>query len=85
MHAVPIADAPNVKIAKSLKYPSQKLEIRWVIKVCTKKRKNACLYVLIFVYARYSGTKAISVNIGFPNKEISFGIAAERIMLEKME
>ena len=40
---VPIAEAPNVKIAKSLKYANQKLEIKWVVIAWIKNSQNAHL------------------------------------------
>jgi hypothetical protein len=61
MQAVPIADAPRVKTAKSLKYASQKLEIRWVVRVWIKKAIKAVLKSLILLKMIYKGIKAARV------------------------
>ena len=61
IQAVPKAEAPRVNIAKSLKYASQKLEIRWVVRVCIKKAINAVLKSFILLKIRYNGMKAARV------------------------
>ena len=52
MQAVPKAEAPSVNIAKSLKYASQKLEIKCVVSVCKKKARKASRKFLILLNIR---------------------------------
>ena len=85
MQAVPKAEAPSVKTAKSLKKASQKLEIKCVVRVCKKNTQKAVLKFLILLKIRYKGIKAIKVKNGQPNKYNSFGIAADNIKAEKTE
>ena len=68
MQAVPIAEAPSVKIAKSLKYASQKLDIKCVVSVCIKNARNAVLKSLILLKIRYKGINEIKVKAGHPKR-----------------
>ncbi len=84
MQAVPKADAPSVKIAKSLKFASQKLDKRWVMSASIANKAAAFLYDLASRTAMYSGTSATAAKIGEPKRSVSLGIAREVNIPEKV-
>jgi hypothetical protein len=63
---------PIVKIANSLKKPSQKLDKRCVTVICTEKRSPAKRADFTDERAAYSGIKAIRPKKGLPKGINSF-------------